>query len=120
MSIRPVPGRRHPGYPRTAEQIQREHELNGALEAARTLQARLEMLGDRHASVRWLRTLRNDLATELGRLEPNATAAMFGNPEETTSPGDRATALPGVLDRAEQDALTRQALIAEDEVSDGR
>lgn len=52
---------------RTPEQVQREHELNKALEAARLLQERLEMLGDRQASVRWLRTLRNDLTTEIAR-----------------------------------------------------
>jgi hypothetical protein len=47
---------------------QREHELTEALTAARHLQARLEMLGDRQAEVRELLLLRNDLATELAGL----------------------------------------------------
>lgn len=50
---------------RTPEQVQREHELSMAIEAARALQNRLEMLGDRQASIGWLRNLRNDLTTEL-------------------------------------------------------
>ncbi len=50
---------------RTPEQVQREHELNEALAAARTLQNRLEMLGDRPVDVRAIRVLRDDLMTEL-------------------------------------------------------
>jgi hypothetical protein len=46
---------------RSPEQIQREHELNEALEAARSLQARLEMLGDRPEDVRSIRRLRDEL-----------------------------------------------------------
>lgn len=47
------------------ERIQREHELSRALEAARTLQARLEMIGDRADDARSVRRLRDDLAHEL-------------------------------------------------------
>lgn len=50
------------------ERRQLEHELNGALEAARTLQARLEMIGTRADDVRSVRRLRDDLADELGHL----------------------------------------------------
>lgn len=49
----------------SALRIQREHELNAALEAARSLQARLEMLGDRDADARWVRQLRDDMAQEV-------------------------------------------------------
>ena len=50
------------------DRIQREHELTEALAAARTLQARLEMLGDRRDEVRELVLLRNELASDLARL----------------------------------------------------
>jgi hypothetical protein len=47
------------------ERIQREHELNAALTAARVLQGRLEMLGDREADVRIVRSLRDSLSRDL-------------------------------------------------------
>lgn len=47
---------------------QREHELNEALAAARKLQARLEMLGDRAADVQAVRSLRDSLARDLADL----------------------------------------------------
>lgn len=47
------------------ERIQRDHELDEALKAARHLQARLEMLGDRAGEVAWIRALRDDLSDEL-------------------------------------------------------
>jgi hypothetical protein len=46
------------------ERVQRDHELNRALEAARTLQGRLEMLGDRAADVAIIRSLRDSLARD--------------------------------------------------------
>ena len=49
----------------TQQRTQREHELNRALEAARTLQARLELLGDRAADVAVVRSLRDSLARDL-------------------------------------------------------
>ena len=91
MSIRPDSPARDP-----RERVQREHELHNALEAARTLQARLELLGDRQASVRWLRTLRDDLAAQITLLDARRP-----------------------LDRAEETALTHQALRVEDEVAHG-
>ena len=50
---------------RSPETIQREHELNRALEAARTLQERLELLGDRAGDVAVVVSLRNSLARDL-------------------------------------------------------
>jgi len=47
------------------ERRQREHELTEALLAARHLQARLEMLGDRREAVREIVLLRNELAFDL-------------------------------------------------------
>jgi hypothetical protein len=51
-----------------AERRQREHELSRALEAARTLQERLELLGDRASDVAVVRSLRDSLARDLGAL----------------------------------------------------
>lgn len=53
---------------RSPEIVQREHELNEALTAARALQARLEMLGDRPHAVNIVRHLRDGLATDLAEL----------------------------------------------------
>ena len=50
------------------ERIQRTYELNRALEAARTLEARLELLGDRRGDVEVVRSLRNSLARDLAGL----------------------------------------------------
>lgn len=50
------------------ERRQRAHELEQALAAARALQARLELLGDRSADVRVARSLRDSLARDLERL----------------------------------------------------
>lgn len=47
------------------ERVQREHELNGALVTARTLQARLEILGDRALDVAVIVSLRHSLARDL-------------------------------------------------------
>lgn len=47
------------------ERHQREHELARALEAARTLQERLELLADRPNEVRWVHQLRDRLAGAL-------------------------------------------------------
>lgn len=69
MSIRSVPGRSLPGYPRSAERIQREHELATALDAVRHAQARLELLGDRRADVEAMRLLRDSLARDLDALD---------------------------------------------------
>ena len=69
MSIRSAPGRAQPGYPHSDERIQREHELNRALEAARSLQARLEMLGDRAGDVRVIRSLRDSLTRDLAAID---------------------------------------------------
>lgn len=68
-SLRPAPvsGARRPAAP-SHERIQREHELNRALEAARALQARLEMLGDWPDDVRCVRALRDRLAERLTKL----------------------------------------------------
>jgi hypothetical protein len=48
-----------------AERRQREFELGKAIEAARALQARLELLGDRAADVAVVRSLRDSLARDL-------------------------------------------------------
>lgn len=64
MSLRPRATVPNPAH----ERIQREHELNRALEAARSLQARLEMLGDRQANVRSVRRLRDEIAGEINLL----------------------------------------------------
>ena len=48
--------------PPSPERVQREHEIDRALEAARRLQARLELLGDHTDDVRWVCQLRNRLA----------------------------------------------------------
>ena len=53
------------------ERVQRELELWAALEAARTLQARLELLGGHDNAVRFVRRLRDDLATHLSALRPD-------------------------------------------------
>lgn len=47
------------------ERRQVEHELHEALVAARSLQARLEMLGGRPDDVRWVRDLRNRLVDDV-------------------------------------------------------
>ena len=46
------------------EAVQREHELGRALEAARLLQSRLELLGDHVDDVLWVRQLRDRLVGE--------------------------------------------------------
>jgi hypothetical protein len=53
--------------PNREERRQRDHELAEALSAARHLQARLEMLGDRAVDVRIIRSLRNSLAEDMAR-----------------------------------------------------
>lgn len=58
------------------ERRQREHELGRALEAARTLQERLELGGDHPFEVRVVRELRDRLAGELASL---ATGARHGD-----------------------------------------
>lgn len=55
------------------ERRQREHELSEALAAARTLQARLELLGDRAADVAVVRALRDSLARDLALLAAPAS-----------------------------------------------
>lgn len=69
-------------YPqnRTDERRQRGYELDRALQAARALQARLEMLGDRAGDVAAIRVLRDSLTRDLiaavageGRSESQAT-----------------------------------------------
>jgi hypothetical protein len=55
----------HVRHFRSLEQVQREHELNEALKAARAFQSRLEMLGDRVREVELVRSLRDSLAAEL-------------------------------------------------------
>lgn len=54
-------------YPQDSGDLrrQREFELAKALSAARQLQARLEMLGDRAADVAVVRSLRDSLARDL-------------------------------------------------------
>lgn len=69
MSVRPVPPVRAPSdSPARLERIQREHELHRALQAARTLQERLELLGDRDYLVRIVREMRDGLAADLVEL----------------------------------------------------
>jgi hypothetical protein len=63
MTVRQSAAARPPNH--TAEQRQREHELVEALLAARHLQARLEMLGDRLDDVRATVELRHSLAAQL-------------------------------------------------------
>lgn len=66
-----------------AERRQREHELNGALEAARLLQARLELLADRAADVAVVRSLRDSLARDMDRIDEHivdGTSARSGSP----------------------------------------
>lgn len=53
---------------RALERIQRRHELDRALEAARTLHCRLELLLDHPDDAAWARGLRDRLADALGRL----------------------------------------------------
>jgi hypothetical protein len=53
---------------RGLETVQRAHDLTEALTAARKLQARLEMLGDRAADVAVVRSLCNSLARDLAAL----------------------------------------------------
>jgi hypothetical protein len=53
---------------RPPEVVAREHELARAYDAAKTLQARLEMLGDHEPEVRAVRMLRAALGTEILRL----------------------------------------------------
>lgn len=60
--------------------VQREHELSRALEAARTLQARLEMLGDRPDDVRAVRLLRDSLAVDVGGLLQAGDQVVDGPP----------------------------------------
>lgn len=55
-------------HPEDREAVQREHELTRALEAARTLQERLEMLGDRANDVAIIVSLRNSLGRDLALL----------------------------------------------------
>lgn len=50
------------------ERTQREHELSRALEAARTLRSRLELLGDHTADIRSVHDLQDRLAAEIGSL----------------------------------------------------
>lgn len=50
---------------RGLEHIQRAHEIGRALDAARKLQERLEMLGDREADVAVVRSLRDSLSRDL-------------------------------------------------------
>ena len=57
-----------------AERRQRAHELEAALTAARALQARLEMLGDRVADVAVVRSLRDSLARDLALLAAEVPA----------------------------------------------
>lgn len=59
----------HIARERAADRRQRGHELNEALTAARTLQARLELLGDRAVDVAVVRSLRDSLARDLARLQ---------------------------------------------------
>lgn len=54
------------------ERRQREHELSEALTAARALQARLELLGDRAADAAVVRSLRDSLARDLAATEATA------------------------------------------------
>lgn len=69
-------------------QIQREHELNRALEVVRALQARPEMSGDRAEDVRYFRQLRNDLAREIHELHPPpADDVLVDAPPCATSSG---------------------------------
>lgn len=58
----------HVAREHAADRRQREHELNAALTAARALQARLEMLGDRDPDVAVVRSLRDSLARDLALL----------------------------------------------------
>lgn len=68
------------------ERRQREHELTDALTAARALQARLELLGDRAADVAVVRSLRDSLARNLGLLSPLRTKlADPARPDARTS-----------------------------------
>lgn len=53
--------------PNDLDRRQREFELHQALVAARKLQERLEMLGDRRIDVRVIQSLRNSLAADLAR-----------------------------------------------------
>jgi hypothetical protein len=59
-----------PAWPAPSEldHRQREWELAKALTAARQLQERLEMLGDRSLDVRVVQSLRNSLAHDLATL----------------------------------------------------
>lgn len=61
------------------ERSRREHKLREAIETARSLQARLEMLRDRDDDVRVVRAFRADLAGEIGRL-PQVDAVVGGPP----------------------------------------
>jgi hypothetical protein len=54
--------------PGALERRQREWEIAKALEEARALQSRLEMLGDRSFDVQIIRSLRDSLARELAGL----------------------------------------------------
>lgn len=93
------------------ERVQREFELHRALEAARHLQARLELLGDHADDVRSVRGIRDDLAGGLALLDvvPDGLPCQAFSAPTTTAPRP--------LDEAEQAALTRQALLLEDEVA---
>lgn len=53
---------------RLQERRQREYELDKALVAARALQARLELLGDRAHDVALVHSLRDSLARDLAAL----------------------------------------------------
>lgn len=68
------------------ERCQREFELNEALKAARALQARLELLGDRAADVAIVRSMRDSLARDLASLseENNVTLKRFLKEKEHT------------------------------------
>jgi hypothetical protein len=109
VSIRPVPGRRHPAYPRDSvepaavrlaheEPIAFRHE-HGRLYDALEHAAQIAELAGHEILAAGLRRDRRDVADEL--VEHSCAIA------------------PRPLDRAESDALTRQALAREEEGADG-
>lgn len=63
MSLRPLSAKRT--HDPALERIQREHELNEALSAARHLRARLEMLGGHDETIAVVRRIAEDLAAHL-------------------------------------------------------
>ncbi len=60
---------------RLQERRQREYELDKALAAARALQARLELLGDRAHDVAVVHSLRDSLARDLEQLRQRPEVA---------------------------------------------